>query len=124
MSPNIYQNSELLERIFHEPNRLSIMSLLCANEKGMSFNDIREACGLTDGNLSRHLRALEDAGAIVITKKFVDNKPRTTVSISASGLERFNEYLSALGEILEQARKALKPEKKHASLIHGRTVKA
>lgn len=123
MSSSINQHSELLEKIFHEPNRLSIMSVLCAADKGMSFNEIKEACGLTDGNLSRHLKALEESGAIAITKKFVDNKPRTTVSISASGLERFNEYLSALSEILNKAKKSLKFEKKYASVMQGKTVK-
>ncbi len=125
MSPSIDIQSEILEKIFHEPNRLSIMSILCAADKGMSFNEIREACSLTDGNLSRHLKALEESGAVVITKKFVDNKPRTTVSISASGLERFNEYLSALSEILNRAKKSLRPEKKITSVVvHGKIARA
>jgi DNA-binding transcriptional ArsR family regulator len=123
MADKINNTSEILEKIFHEPSRLSIMSVLCAAEKGMSFNEIREACGLTDGNLSRHLKALEESGAISVTKKFVDNKPRTTVLISASGLERFNEYLSALSEILNKAKKSLKPEKRQVAVIHGKTVK-
>ena len=122
MSSNINQQSELLERIFHEPNRLSIMSFVCAAEKGMSFNEIRDACSLTDGNLSRHLKALEESGTVVVTKKFVDNKPRTTVSISGAGLERFTEYLSALSEILNKAKKSLKSEKKSVSPIQGKTV--
>jgi DNA-binding MarR family transcriptional regulator len=124
MSSNISQQGEFLEKIFHEPNRLSIMSILCAAEKGMSFNEIRDECSLTDGNLSRHLKALEESGAVVVTKKFVDNKPRTTVSISAAGLERFTEYLSALSEILNKAKKSLKTEKKSVSVIHGKTVRA
>ncbi len=124
MPDNMNNPSDILEKIFHEPNRLSIMSALCASDKGISFNEIREACGLTDGNLSRHLKALDESGAIVITKKFVDNKPRTTVSISPSGIERFHEYLTALAEILNKARKSLKPEKKYASVIHGKTARA
>ena len=43
-----------LERIFHEPNRLAIMSTLCAADEGLAFTDLRDACGLTDGNLNRH----------------------------------------------------------------------
>ena len=116
--------SDEINKIFHEPNRLSMMSALCASDRGMSFNEIREACGLTDGNLSRHLKALEESGAIVITKKFVDNKPRTTVSISASGIESFHEYLTALAAILNKARKSLKPEKKYASVMHVKTARA
>ncbi|HBC85619.1 MAG TPA: transcriptional regulator [Lentisphaeria bacterium] len=124
MNKNNQQDMELIEKVFHEPNRLSIMSVLCAADKGMTFNEIKEACNLTDGNLSRHLKALEEAGVIRIDKKFVDNKPRTTVVISASGLERFNEYLTALGEILDRAKKALKPEKAHAAVLHARTARA
>ncbi|HCE42177.1 MAG TPA: transcriptional regulator [Lentisphaeria bacterium] len=124
MTTDISGNSELLEKIFHEPNRLSIISVLCAAGREMSFNEIKEACNLTDGNLSRHLKALEESGVITISKKFVDSKPRTTVMISVSGLERFNEYLTALGEILAKAKKAIKPEKTHAPAMHARTARA
>jgi DNA-binding transcriptional ArsR family regulator len=124
MTANINNPSEVLERIFHEPNRLSIMSVLCASDKKLSFNEIKKECSLTDGNLSRHLKVLEDAAVIAIKKKFVGNKPQTTVSISASGLERFNEYLAALTEVLNKAKKALKPERKYAPVIHGRTARA
>jgi len=118
------EHDELFEKVFHEPSRLSIMSVLCAADKGMTFNEIKEACSLTDGNLSRHLKALEEADVIVISKKFVDSKPRTTVTISAKGLERFNEYLTALGEILAKAKKALKPDKLHEPVLHARTARA
>ncbi|MFZ2655762.1 MAG: transcriptional regulator [Victivallales bacterium] len=117
-------NSELLEKVFHEPNRLSIMSVLCATGKEMSFNEIKDACNLTDGNLSRHLKALEESGVIAISKNFVDSKPRTTVTISSSGLERFHEYLTVLSVILNKAKKSLKPEKVHAPVISGRTARA
>ncbi len=121
---NTNEHSELFEKVFHEPNRLSIMSVLCASDKGMTFNEIKEACNLTDGNLSRHLKALEEADVIVISKKFVDSKPRTTVTISAKGLERFNEYLTALGEILAKAKKSLKPDKAHAPVLQARVARA
>jgi len=124
MTTDIISNSEILEKVFHEPNRLSIMSVLCASGKEMAFNEIKEACNLTDGNLSRHLKALEEAGVINISKKFVDNKPRTTVTISSSGLERFHEYLKALSEILNKAKKSLKPEKMHAAVLNARTARA
>ena len=103
---------EALERIFHEPNRLAIMSHLCAAGAGVSFNELKEACNLTDGNLNRHLKALEEAGAVRIRKSFVQGKPRTTISISKGGLDRFSEYLSALSEVLEQASRAIPADKK------------
>ena len=119
---NVY---DALEKIFHEPNRLSIMSALCAADSGMTFNELKEQCALTDGNLNRHLKALEEAGAVKIRKAFVDAKPRTTVFLSAAGLKRFNEYLAALAEVLERARGALPGEKKESATVPvGKTVKA
>ena len=83
---------DALEKIFHEPNRLAIMSHLCAADGGISFGELRDACNLTDGNLNRHLKALEEAGAVKIAKTFVDAKPRTTISISKTGLDRFGVH--------------------------------
>ena len=98
---------EALEKLFHEPNRLAILSALCAAESGLAFVELRDACGLTDGNLNRHLKVLEEAGVIRIEKKFVEDKPRTTVLLSRDGLQRFQEYLEALETVLKQAHKAL-----------------
>jgi len=88
------------------------MSSLCASAEGMTFNELKEACAMTDGNLSRHLQALEKEGAVKIKKSFVDSKPRTTVAVSQSGRLAFVEYLGALEEMLEDANRALKAEKK------------
>jgi DNA-binding transcriptional ArsR family regulator len=103
---------EALERIFHEPNRLAIMSALCAADGGLSFNEIKTECSLTDGNLNRHLKALEEAGAIRIEKAFVDTKPRTTVFLSKKGLESFSAYLEALSEVLKKAKRAMPVERR------------
>jgi len=102
---------EALEKLFHEPNRLAIMSALCAEGRGLTFRELKEKCSLTDGNLNRHLKALDDAGAVRIDKRFVDAKPRTTVFISDEGIKRFNEYLNALACVLEKARKRLPEER-------------
>lgn len=104
-----------LERIFHEPNRLSIMSALCASRRGLAFSELRDTCGLTDGNLNRHLKTLSEADTVEIDKEFVEGKPRTTVRISTMGLQRFNEYLAALTEVLEAAREALPSEQGEAT---------
>ena len=102
--PTLY---EALEKIFHEPSRLAIMSALCAADDGLSFAELKETCSLTDGNLNRHLKVLEDSEVVRIRKTFVDSKPRTTVRLSKTGLARFNEYLAALEEVLQTARAAL-----------------
>ena len=96
-----------MEKLFHEPNRLAIMSALCAAEEGLSFNELKATCALTDGNLNRHLKVLQEAKAITIKKTFVADKPRTTVYLSKTGIERFGEYLEALREVLEQAARAI-----------------
>ncbi|MGH1365320.1 MAG: winged helix-turn-helix domain-containing protein [Calditrichia bacterium] len=96
-----------LERIFHEPNRLAIMSALSGAANGLSFRELKENCDLTDGNLSRHLKALEEADAVQIEKAFVGAKPRTTVVLTDNGRERFIEYLQALEEVLLKAADAV-----------------
>lgn len=95
-----------LKRLFHEPSRLSIMSILITEPSGMVFSEIKAACNLTDGNLNRHLKTLENAGAVLVSKKFVDRKPQTTVVLSREGYDQFNTYLTALEKVLKQARKA------------------
>lgn len=112
MNENPY---DALEKIFHEPNRLSIMSAVCASDGGLTFGELKEICSLTDGNLNRHLKVLEEANAVKIKKEFVENKPRTTVMISKNGLARFNEYLVALNDVLRKAQAALPVDKKRKS---------
>ncbi len=92
-----------LERVFHEPVRTAIMTSLLGSPDGLSFNQLREFCDTTDGNLSRHLKSLEDAGAVHLRKTFVGNRPRTTIFMSRHGRERFMQYLEALEAVLKQA---------------------
>jgi DNA-binding transcriptional ArsR family regulator len=114
-----------LERIFHEPNRLAIMSALCAERDAMAFTALKEACRLTDGNLSRHLKALEESGAVRLDKRFVENKPRTTVHLTTDGLARFQEYLEALNEVLVKAKGALPAaERRLSPALAARTAHA
>ena len=113
-----------LERIFHEPNRMAIMSVLCTAEKGIRFSDLKKSCNLTDGNLNRHLKALSEAKAITIKKKFVDEKPCTTISISKLGLQRFSEYLNALEQVLQRAKDAVSEEARSNAPLIGETVNA
>ena len=106
---------QALEKIFHEPSRLAIMSALCTATDGATFTDLKAECGLTDGNLNRHLKVLKESKAVRVKKAFVDDKPRTTVYITAKGLDRFNDYLEALADVMKQARKAL-PKDRSATL--------
>jgi len=96
-----------LERVYHEPSRLAIMSALAAAESGKTFNELKQECELTDGNLSRHLKALEEIRAVKIKKTFVGAKPRTTVFLTEPGRESFLEYLKTLEEVLRKAAEAM-----------------
>jgi DNA-binding MarR family transcriptional regulator len=92
-----------LDRIIHEKARLSILTSLASNPKGVAFGDLRQLCRLTDGNLSRHLQILEEAGFVAMTKKFVDNRPHTTCRITAAGRQRYLRYLSVLEQVVHDA---------------------
>lgn len=104
---------EGLDRVLHEKARLGVLTALVAHPKGMSFTDVARLCALTDGNLSRHLDVLAEAGLIEITKQFEGRRPLTTCRMSAAGRKRFREYLAALEQVLRDAA----PEPKPA---HGR----
>lgn len=106
---------QALEKIFHEPNRLAIMSALCAASNGLTFSELKEECGLTDGNLNRHLKVLKESNVVWVKKEFVADKPRTTVFITAKGLDRFSEYLEALSDVMKQTRAALPKQSKAPS---------
>jgi DNA-binding MarR family transcriptional regulator len=112
--------------IFHEPSRLAILSALCQSEEGRSFNELKDECGLTDGNLSRHLKALEESRVIRIRKSFFKSKPLTTVHLTERGRERFIEYLQALEEVLARAAESLPEDEQKAALplMFGKTVRA
>lgn len=96
-----------LKKLFHEPARLAILTTLLDAPRGIPFTRLRDACQLTDGNLSRHLKMLENAGVAVIEKTFVGVKPRTTIFLSQTGQQRFLDYLEALENVLATASKRL-----------------
>jgi DNA-binding MarR family transcriptional regulator len=92
-----------LDRVIHEKGRLPIMSLLAANPE-LSFTEIRDALSMTDGNLSIHLRTLQQAGYVAITKSFHNRKPLTTCSLTKPGREAFGNYINLLEEIVRQSK--------------------
>ena len=92
-----------LNEIIHQPVRLRIMAALVALEPGneVDFIYLRELLDVTDGNLGAHLRKLEEAGYIAVKKTFVERKPRTFVSATPEGRQRFQEHVAALESILK-----------------------
>lgn len=99
-----------LDRVIHERARLSVLTSLMTNPKGVSFNDLKQLCSLTDGNLSRHLSVLEKDGIVEIEKSQERNRPLTMCRITASGRKRYLEYLSTLEQVVRDAAEVAKGE--------------
>jgi DNA-binding MarR family transcriptional regulator len=95
-----------LDRVIHEKARLGVLASLTAHPKGLAFADLKRLCGLTDGNLSRHLQVLEEAGLVKISKGFEGKRPLTTCRLTASGRRRFVEYLEILERVVRDAAEA------------------
>jgi DNA-binding MarR family transcriptional regulator len=101
---------EGLDRVIHERARLSVLTSLITNPKGVTFGDLKQLCSLTDGNLSRHLRVLESAKMVEIVKGHDRNRPQTVCRITASGRRRYLEYLSTLEQVVMDAAKVAKDD--------------
>jgi DNA-binding MarR family transcriptional regulator len=101
---------EGLDRVIHERARLSVLTSLLTNPKGLSFGDLKQLCALTDGNLSRHLSVLEKAKMVAIAKGHERNRPQTICRITASGRKRYVEYLATLEQVVRDAAKGTKDE--------------
>jgi predicted ArsR family transcriptional regulator len=89
-----------LERLFHERGRLAVCSCLIANAGGMRFTDLQDACGLTDGNLNRHLHALAEVGVVTLERLRGNGRPQTIVRITAEGRRRFLAYVDELESVV------------------------
>ena len=90
-----------LNVVIHERARLGIMSVLAARSV-LTFTELKSYLGMTDGNLSVHLRILEKAGFVSIEKSFVGRKPRTSVTISRKGKIAFEHYVEVLEEVVRK----------------------
>jgi DNA-binding MarR family transcriptional regulator len=101
---------EKLDRVIHERGRLAIMSLLAATES-LSFKELKGHLGMTDGNLSVHMRTLEESGYIAVQKSFVNRKPLTQYSLTPAGRQAFQEYIQTLAEIVQQSQPAEQPHR-------------
>jgi DNA-binding MarR family transcriptional regulator len=92
-----------LDRIIHEKARLGIIASLATHPGGLLFNDLKELCSLTDGNLSRHLQILSEGGLVRIWKGFKDNRPQTLIQLADEGRRRFIEYINVLEHVVTDA---------------------
>ena len=92
-----------LARLLHERARLSILSSLAAHSEGLLFNDLKLLCSLSDGNLSRHLQTLQEAGLVEVWKGFKRNRPQTLCRITPQGHRRFLDYVTELENVVADA---------------------
>jgi DNA-binding transcriptional ArsR family regulator len=94
---------EGLDRALHEKARLGMLTSLVAHPDGLRFGELRALCALTDGNLSRHLDVLREAGLVEVWKGFEHRRPQTLVRLTADGRRRFLAYLEELERVVRDA---------------------
>ena len=97
---------EGLDRVIHERARLSVLTSLVTHPRGVTFNDLKQLCSLTDGNLNRHLKVLEEAEMVEIVKGLEKNRTVTLCRITPAGRRRYTEYLDTLEQVVRDAAKA------------------
>ena len=94
-----------LERIFHERGRLAVCTCLIAHPEGMSFSELQRACGLTDGNLSRHLQALSEMKIVSLERRASNGRPTTICTITRGGRARFLAYVDVLEAVVRDVQR-------------------
>lgn len=94
-----------LDRLIHERMRLGIVSALAVNDS-LSFGELREMLGTSDGNLSVHARKLEDAGYLECTKSFEGRVPRTDFRLTTDGRRALGRYLDHMESLIQAVRES------------------
>ena len=94
---------EGVDREIHEKARLGIMTSLINHPQGLMFNELKEFCLLTDGNLNRHLKVLLECEAVEIWKASQKKRSQTLCRITQQGKDRFIKYLSELEKVIEDS---------------------
>jgi DNA-binding MarR family transcriptional regulator len=92
-----------IDDVIHGRVRLGIMAYLVRNEVA-DFSELKRVLKTTQGNLSVHLRKLEEAGYVRIEKGYLGRKPRTQVQLVAKGRKAFNAYLDEMTRLIDSAR--------------------
>jgi DNA-binding MarR family transcriptional regulator len=90
-----------LDEIIHSRIRLAIMAVLLSVDEA-EFTFLREKVNATDGNLSVHLKKLEDAKYVSVKKSFVDRKPVTAYKLTSLGRKAFEEYIDRLEHMIKK----------------------
>ncbi len=77
------------------------MSMLAATPE-LSFTEMRDALGMTDGNLTTHIKTLQQEGYVSVAKSYQNNRPLTTCTLTAAGRKAFASYIDLLEKIVRQ----------------------
>jgi DNA-binding MarR family transcriptional regulator len=94
---------DAIDEVIHGRIRLGIMAYLSSAQTA-DFGEVKQRLQTTDGNLSVHMRKLEDAGYLAVEKSFAGRKPLTKLSLTLAGRAAFLNYLDAIGKLVEQTR--------------------
>ena len=97
--------------MLHEKARLGILTALHGRPDGILFTDLKELCSLTDGNLSRHVSVLQEAGLVQVWKGYQGRRPQTLIRMTALGRSQFLAYLAELEQVIHDAKQAHRPKK-------------
>ena len=100
MNPDLFLQ---LDRVIHEKGRLAIMSALAASPE-LSFTELRDTLAMTDGNLTTHIRTLQQEGYVSVAKSYQHNRPLTTCSLTPAGRKAFAGYVNLLEQIVRDNR--------------------
>jgi DNA-binding MarR family transcriptional regulator len=92
-----------LNRVIHEKGRLAIMSALAAAPE-LTFTELRDLLDMTDGNLTTHIRTLQQEGFVSVAKSYQNNRPLTSCALTAAGRKAFAQYIDLLDQIVRQSR--------------------
>ena len=100
MNPELFPQ---LNRVFHEKGRLAIMSALAAAPE-LTFTELRDLLNMTDGNLTTHIRTLQQEGFVSVAKSYQNNRPLTSCALTAAGRKAFAQYIDLLDQIVRQSK--------------------
>ena len=111
---------EGLDRVIHERARLSVLTSLITHPSGLTFVELKQFCGLTDGNLARHLQVLEEDGMVRISKEEDGGRAQTVARVTTGGRKRYLEYLTILEQVVRDAASAHLGEEDNLSVVFHR----
>ena len=100
MNPDLFPQ---LNRVIHEKGRLAIMSALAAAPE-LTFTELRDLLDMTDGNLTTHIRTLQQEGFVSVAKSYQNNRPLTSCALTPAGRKAFAQYIDLLDQIVRQSK--------------------